>query len=51
VVDVELVAAAQEIGPEIEALWAKNYSVYGRRKLAKAARKAGSTWAVTRSPG
>jgi transposase InsO family protein len=30
-----------ELGPRIEALWAKNYSVYGRRKLAKAARKAG----------
>ena len=31
----------REIGPKIEALWKKNYSVYGRRKLAKAARKAG----------
>ena len=30
-----------ELGPKIEALWEKNYSVYGRRKLAKAARKAG----------
>ena len=30
-----------EIGPKIETLWKKNYSVYGRRKLAKAARKAG----------
>jgi putative transposase len=29
------------LGPKIEALWVKNYSVYGRRKLAKAARKAG----------
>ncbi len=29
------------VGPKIEALWLKNYSVYGRRKLAKAARKAG----------
>ena len=30
-----------ELGPKIEALWVKNYSVYGRRKLAKAARRAG----------
>ncbi len=30
-----------ELGPKIEALWEKNYSVYGRRKLARAARKAG----------
>jgi putative transposase len=30
-----------ELGPKIEAIWVKNYSVYGRRKLAKAARKAG----------
>ncbi len=30
-----------ELGPKIEAIWEKNYSVYGRRKLAKAARKAG----------
>jgi len=30
-----------ELGPEIEAIWVKNYSVYGRRKLAKAVRKAG----------
>lgn len=30
-----------ELGPKLEALWVKNYSVYGRRKLAKAARKAG----------
>jgi len=30
-----------ELGPKIEALWEKNYSVYGRRKLATAARKAG----------
>jgi putative transposase len=30
-----------ELGPKIEALWERNYSVYGRRKLAKAARKAG----------
>jgi transposase InsO family protein len=30
-----------ELGPKIEALWEKNYSVYGRRKLAKAARRAG----------
>jgi putative transposase len=30
-----------ELGPKIEALWEKNYSVYGRRKLATATRKAG----------
>ena len=30
-----------EMGPKIEAIWVKNYSVYGRRKLAKAARRAG----------
>ncbi len=30
-----------ELGPQLEALWEKNYSVYGRRKLATAARKAG----------
>ena len=30
-----------ELGPKLEALWEKNYSVYGRRKLTKAARKAG----------
>ena len=29
------------MGPAIEKLWRRNYSVYGRRKLAKAARKAG----------
>jgi len=29
-----------ELGPKIEALWEKNYSVYGRRKLATAARRA-----------
>ena len=29
------------LGPKIEALWENNYSVYGRRKLAKAARRAG----------
>ena len=28
-----------EMGPVLEALWKKNYSVYGRRKLAKAARR------------
>jgi putative transposase len=31
----------REIGPKLETLWKQNYSVYGRRKLAKAARKAG----------
>lgn len=30
-----------DVGPKIEAIWVKNYSVYGRRKLAKAVRKAG----------
>ncbi len=30
-----------ELGPMIEAIWVKNYSVYGRRKLATAVRKAG----------
>jgi transposase InsO family protein len=30
-----------EMGPAIEAIWVKNYSVYGRRKLAKAVRRAG----------
>lgn len=30
-----------ELGPRIEALWKQNYSVYGRRKLAKAAQRAG----------
>jgi len=30
-----------EIGPKLEELWTKNYSVYGRRKLSKAARRAG----------
>ena len=30
-----------EIGPALEALWKKNYSVYGRRKLTKAAHRAG----------
>jgi putative transposase len=29
------------LGPILEALWVKNFSVYGRRKLAVAARKAG----------
>ena len=30
-----------ELGPKIEAIWVKNYSVYGRRKMAKAVRRAG----------
>ena len=30
-----------ELGPALRALWEANYSVYGRRKLAKAARRAG----------
>jgi transposase InsO family protein len=30
-----------ELGPKLEALWEKNYSVYGRRKLTRAAKKAG----------
>ena len=29
------------IGPQLENLWKKNYSVYGRRKLTKAARRSG----------
>jgi putative transposase len=30
-----------ELGPQIAALWKRNYSVYGRRKLTRAVRKAG----------
>ena len=30
-----------DIGPRLDELWKKNYSVYGRRKLHKAARRAG----------
>ena len=30
-----------ELGPKLEALWVKNYSVYGRRKLTRATQKAG----------
>jgi len=30
-----------ELGPQLEALWERNYSVYGRRKLTRAAQKAG----------
>jgi len=30
-----------ELGPQLKALWKRNYSVYGRRKLTKAARRAG----------
>ena len=30
-----------EVGPALEALWKKNYSVYGRRKLSKAAHRVG----------
>jgi putative transposase len=30
-----------DLGPKLEALWVKNYSVYGRRKLTRAAHKAG----------
>jgi len=29
-----------DLGPKLEALWKKNYSVYGRRKLTKAGRRA-----------
>jgi putative transposase len=29
----------EELGPVIKDLWQKNYSVYGRRKLTKAARR------------
>ena len=28
-----------ELGPELEALWKKSYSVYGKRKLTKAAQR------------
>jgi putative transposase len=31
----------EELGAQLEALWKKNYSVYGRRKLTKAARRRG----------
>jgi transposase InsO family protein len=31
----------RELGPALEAIWEKNYSVYGRRKLTAAARRAG----------
>ena len=30
-----------ELGPQLGALWERNYSVYGRRKLTEAARRAG----------
>jgi putative transposase len=30
-----------DVGPTLEALWVENYSVYGRRKLTRAAQKAG----------
>jgi putative transposase len=30
-----------ELRPKLRALWERNYSVYGRRKLTRAARKAG----------
>jgi putative transposase len=39
-----------ELRPKLRALWERNYSVYGRRKLTKAACKAWTS-AVTRSPG
>jgi putative transposase len=31
----------EELGPQLEAIWKKNYSVYGKRKLTKAARRRG----------
>ena len=31
----------EELGPALEAIWKKNYSVYGRRKLTKAAKRRG----------
>ena len=31
----------EELGPLLEAIWKKNYSVYGRRKLTKAAKRRG----------
>ncbi len=30
-----------QLGPQLEAIWKKNYSVYGKRKLVKAALRAG----------
>jgi len=41
----------QELGPKIQAIWKKNYSVYGRRKLTRAAATTASASAVTRWPG
>jgi putative transposase len=32
-------ARDEDLGPQLEALWKKNYSVYGRRKLTKAAKR------------
>ena len=31
----------QDLGPQLQAIWKKNYSVYGRRKLTRAARNKG----------
>ena len=31
----------RELGPQLQELWAKNYSVYGRRKLTSAAKRKG----------
>lgn len=40
-----------QMRPALRSLWEDNYRVYGARKLWKAARRAGTTSAVTRSPG
>jgi len=39
----------EELGPALEAIWKKNYSVYGRRKLTKAAKRRDSTVVATKS--
>ena len=31
----------RDLGPQLQAIWKKNYSVYGRRKLTRAARNKG----------
>lgn len=40
-----------ELRPQLRALWEKNYSVYGRRKLTRAAKKAGLEVGRDQSPG
>jgi putative transposase len=39
------------LGPKLEGLWERNYSVYGRRKLTARRRRLASTSAATRSLG